>query len=155
MSKEIFKKIERLLNSKKISYKLMKHKSTPTSKIAAKVRGTTEEQGAKAMVLRSKGEFFMFVLSGNKKINLKLAKAIIHKKRISFATPQEVLEVTDCEIGSVPPFGNLFKIPLFVDISLLKNQDIAFNAGLVTRSIIVSTKDYKNLMNSKLERFSE
>ncbi len=153
MSEAVFQKIKSLLDAHKIKYKILEHEPTPTSEIAAKVRGTSEGQGAKAMVLRSKGNFCMFVLPGNEKINFELAKAIIHQKSISFAAPSEVLEVTDCEVGSVPPFGNLFNIPLFVEKSLLKNREIAFNAGLATRSIIINTQDYLRLANAKIENF--
>ena len=144
-----------LLDSKKFEYSVMDHEPTPTSEIAAKVRGGKLEEGAKALVLRGEGKFFMFVLPADRRLNLKSAKAIAGTKRMSLATPQEVLEITGCEIGSVPPFGNLFNIPLFVDVNLLKNEKLDFNTGLLTRSISMNCPDYLEVAHANIQKFVE
>ena len=152
---QIFKEIINLLNKNNISFKLFEHEPTPTSKDAARVRGTKEEQGAKAIILRSKGQFYLCVLPGNKKIDLKKLRLIIKQKSLSLATREEVIKVANCVPGEVPPFGNLFKIKTFVDKSLLKNEEIAFNAGLMTRSIGMKTLDFLKIVNPTVEDFIE
>ncbi len=151
----VFNEIKQILNSKNISYKLLDHEPTPTSKDSARVRGTTEDQGAKAIILRSEGEFILCVLPGNEKIDLKKLRLIINKKSLSLATKEEVIKVTNCVPGEVPPFGNIFKIKTFVDKSLLKNKEIAFNAGLMTKSIIMLTIDFLELVSPVIEDFIE
>ena len=125
----VTKQIKELLESMNFNYKLLEHEPTPTSQIAAKVRGTSESQGAKAIVLRSRGKFLICVLPGNRKIDLAKMRAVIGEKSLSMATPDEVLKATGCVVGGVPPFGNLFSIPVYLDKSMLKNDEIAFNAG--------------------------
>jgi len=151
----VFNKIKELLDKNNISYNLLEHEPTPTSKDAARVRGTKEEQGAKAIILRSKGEFILCVLPGNEKINLKKLRLILNKRSLSLATREEVIKTTDCVPGEVPPFGNIFKIKTFVDKSLLKNKEIAFNAGLMTKSIVMSSSDFIKIVNPIIEEFIE
>lgn len=154
MTEKEFLDIRKLLDNHHISYQLMEHAPTPTSEIAANIRGTKPEEGAKALVLRSEGTFLMCVLPGNKKIDLNKVRIILGKKRISLATPEEVKKVTGCEIGSVHPFGNLCGLSLYVDRSLLKEEYIAFNAGLLTRSIRMKGEDYLKLGGATIEDFS-
>ena len=151
----ILNEIKEFLDKNKIKYEIFKHEPTPTSELASKIRGTPLEQGAKAIVLRSRGKFFMCVLPGNRKINYGKVKKIIGSRKLSLATPEEVKEVTGCEIGGVPPFGNLFNIPLYVDRNLLKNEIIDFNAGLKTVSIEMKAEDYINITNAVVEDFVE
>ncbi|HLD02741.1 MAG TPA: YbaK/EbsC family protein [Candidatus Nanoarchaeia archaeon] len=147
--------IKKLLDSKDIKYKSFEHEPTPTSEIAAKVRGVSLETGAKAMILRSKGNFCMCVLRANNKIDFKKMKSILNTGSVSFATAEEVKKVTDCIPGGVPPFGNLFNIPVYADRNLFKNEIINFNAGLQTFSIQMKTEDWKNVVNPVVEDFAE
>ena len=150
----IFIEIKRILDESKIKYLLLDHEPTPTSKDSARVRGTSEDQGAKALILRSKGNFLLCVLPGNEKIDLKKLKEILRVNSLSLATKEEVFKVTNCIPGEVPPFGNIFKIKTYVDNSLLKNKEIAFNAGLMTKSIIMKTEDFLKITNPIIENFT-
>ena len=152
---QVFNEIKQILDSKKIKYQLFDHEPTPTSKDSARVRGTSEKQGAKSIILRSEGDFILCVLPGNERIDLKKLRLIINKKSLSLAAREEVFKVTSCVPGEVPPFGNIFKIKTFVDKSLLKNKEIAFNAGLMTKSIIMKTEDFLEIVNPIIEEFTE
>ncbi len=151
----IFNKIIELLDSKKIKYELLEHEPTPTSKDSARVRGTREDQGAKAILLRSEGKFILCVLPGNEKIDLNKLRLLISKKSLSLATREEVVKITNCIPGEVPPFGNIFNTKTYVDKTLLRNEKIAFNAGLTTKSIIMLTKDFLNIVNPIIDDFAQ
>ena len=152
--KQDFEKIKKFLDSNKIKYEVLEHESVFTSEDAARVRNAKLEEGAKSMVVRSSGKFYNFVLSASKKLDWNKIKEILNTKSASLASPEEVLSNIHCEIGSVPPFGNLFNIPLYVDKSILKNEEIAFNAGMLTRSIIMKSEDYINCVKPIVEDFS-
>ena len=154
MSEAVFSKIKSFLDSKELKYEIIVHEPVFTSEQAAKVRGTELKSGAKAMVLRSKGKFFMFVLPADKKLDMKKIEKLLNTDRLSLATPDEVLKITDCKIGGVPPFGNLFSIPLYVDKSLLRNEIINFNAGLHTHSVRMNCKNYISAVSPMIEDFS-
>ncbi len=150
----VFEQIQQFLDQRKIHYDVMDHAPTPRSEDAARVRGTKIEEGAKALVFRSKGRFLMCVLSGHTKVDLEKMRMVLGEKSLSLATAEEVKEVTGCVIGSVPPFGNLFQIPLYVDRSLLKNETMSFNAGMLTRSMTMKVEDYMKIVQPIVEDFS-
>lgn len=72
-----------------------------------------------------------------------------------FATRDELLELTGLEPGSIPPFGRpMIDLDLYVDQSIVDNDKIAFNAGSLTDSIIMSTKDYLEIAKPSILNFS-
>lgn len=113
------------------------------------------ESGAKAMVLRSEGRFVMAVLQASKKIDFSKMKKILKSKSVSFATHDEVKQVTGCIPGGVPPFGNLFNIPVYADNGLTEIKTMNFNAGLQTVSIQMNVKDWFNVVNPTISDFSQ
>ena len=139
----VLDELKKFLDSHTLSYKCWVHEPVHTSEEAANIRGVPLATGAKALVLRSEGKFLMVVIAGDKKIDLKKVKKVIDSNRLSLATPEEALQVTHCVIGSIPPFGNLFGIPVYVDKSLLNNPIINFSAGRHDTSIAMSSADYQ------------
>ncbi|MCA9477594.1 MAG: hypothetical protein KC535_00420 [Nanoarchaeota archaeon] len=140
MSKATLEQIKKLFDDENISYKHLTHDTIPRdSKGASLLRGTTHEHGAKAIVLQTKsGAFFQAVVPAHQRISLKKLKKILGEKNVSLAHPQEVLSLSDCVVGSVPPFGSLWNIRVFVDRSLLDIDQVIFSAGTLEDSILVS-----------------
>ncbi len=150
-----FKKIKNLLDNNKIIYEIKEHEPVFTSEQAAKVRGIELKSGAKSMIVKSEGKFYNLIISAAKKIDFNKIKKILNKKSVSLATPEEVLKNTGCEIGSVPPFGNLFNLTIYCDPSLLENEYIDFNAGLHNLSIRMKSKDWVVIVNPIIIDFSK
>ena len=63
--------------------------------------------------------------------------------------------MTGCNIGSVPPFGNLFGLKVYFDKKILENDIVAFNAGSHTRSIKMKAKDLARVVNPVMGEFSK
>ncbi len=152
---EVFDKILDLLEKNKIDYELKEHEPSYTSEESAKNRGEDLKIGAKALILKINEEFIMCVISAVKKINSKKLKLILKNKNLRFANINEVKEITKCVPGSVPPFGDLFNLEILIDKSLLENEFIAFNAGLLTKSIKMKKDDYLKLVDGKICDFVE
>ena len=160
MSRAVFEKIKQLLD--KYKYTIHEHEPVRTSQEAAIVRerltgiptGIHLKQGAKAMIIRSEGKFYQFILSAAKQIDFKKVKKIIGSSRAALATAEEMIKITDCVPGSVPPFGNIFNIPVYVDKSLLENDTIDFNAGEQTISILMKREDWQKIVNPTIAEFS-
>ncbi|MEK6963468.1 MAG: YbaK/EbsC family protein [Nanoarchaeota archaeon] len=147
MSQETLDKIRSLFQQNNVPFKEFHHAPVRTSEEAAKIRGVDVKTGAKAMVLKVDEEFIMCVLSAAKRLDSNKIRNLLGAKKVRFANPEELLEKTGCEPGSVPPFGNLLSLPLYIDKSLLENEEINFNVGLVTDSMAISTKDYIKLVS--------
>jgi Ala-tRNA(Pro) deacylase len=154
------------LRSRGISFDhLGPHEPTPTSEDAAATRqkhgwtNATLASGAKAILLSNAKDaatpFILCVMSASQKLDSKkLKKAVPNAKAAKWATPEEVLDVTGCVSGAVPPFGSLFRVPgdpgkpvpTFMDESLrAQGPIINFNCGLKTRSVQMTVQDFIDL----------
>jgi len=138
------------LNEKSIKYQIIEHEPVYTCEAAAKVRGTSLSQGAKSLLLKADKDFVLIVMSGDKKLDSKKLKIVLKIKNLRFATPEEVIDKMDCEIGACYPFGNLANIRMFVDHSLTLNQQISFNPGVHDRSIIINYRDYQKVVTPEI-----
>lgn len=155
IGKSVFENIKNILDENKIDYKLMKHEPVLTSEDAARVRKSPLKQGAKALIMYADKKPIMIVLPANLKVEFKQFKSIYHVKDLRMATANEVKQVTNVEIGAVPPFGNLFNIPLYVDKKLGENEKIDFNAGEHTKSVEMKYKDFERLTKPIIGNFSK
>ncbi len=151
----VLQQIKDLLNEYKIKFEPTTHAPVKTSEEAAKVRGTELKQGAKALIMYGDDKPMMIVLAADRKIDNAKFKTTYKMKDLRMAKPEEVKEVTNTEIGAVPPFGNLFDIPLYVDKSLGENETIVFNAGTHTDSISMSYKDFEKVSKAIVGEFSK
>jgi len=149
-----FSKLKSFLDENNISYEYKEHEEVRTSEEAAKARGEDIKIGAKAMILKADDRFIMFVLSAAKKIDSRRVKEILGVKSLRFATPEEVIQLTGCVPGGVPPFANIFGLDLIVDKTIPMNEFMAFNAGERTKSLKLKTNDYLALLKPRIEEFS-
>ncbi|QKF64088.1 YbaK/prolyl-tRNA synthetase associated domain-containing protein [Campylobacter corcagiensis] len=159
MSERIFNQICELLTKENAKFKVLKHAPAKTSEEVAKMRGTIIGQGAKALVCIAKGgiekRYVLAILSADLKADL--SKIAVHygAKKVSLVSPSEVLKLTDCEIGSVPPFSFNSSLELIADPKIFdKFDEIAFNAGLLDHSIVLNSKDYLRIVKPNLVDFS-
>lgn len=168
MSQETFLQIKKILDDAKLKYKHLFHEHVHTSTDAAKIRGTNIEDAAKAIILKveyklenknvdiiRKFDFIQAVIPANQRIDLKKLKILLNSKNVALASPDEVLEKTGCTIGSVPPFGKLFNIKMFLDESILKKDLIVFSAGTHNDSIQMSAQDYCNILEPVVAEFKK
>ena len=119
-----------LIKQNCVWHETFEHEAVRTSQEAANVRpGYTLEQGAKALIVRTKtmegSKFFMLVLPAHQRLDTKKAKHFLSTKDLRFATEEEVEQTTDgVQIGGVPPFGNLFNLRVIADPTLFLNEKI-------------------------------
>ncbi|MEE2681841.1 MAG: YbaK/EbsC family protein [Planctomycetota bacterium] len=137
-------RIRRLLDEHHCPHRHLRHEPTPTSEDSARVRGEPLEVGGKALVLKVDASFIVLVLSAARKLDSKRLRTSLGARKVRFATREELLDRTGLVPGSVPPFGEpLFPLALVVDQSVLDNERIAFNAGSLEESIIMSVEDWR------------
>lgn len=160
MSERIFSELCELLKAKGADFRVVEHASAGTSESVAQARGTLLGQGAKALVYAVKGNGVkrnvLAVLPADYKANLQIIAASLGATRSNLASPAEVSELTDCVFGSIPPFSFHEKLTLIADPNLFGRYDeIAFNAGLLDRSIILKTLDYERIAKPEIIKFAE
>lgn len=138
--------IHSLLDDANVPYEKLEHEHVHTSEDAAKVRGTKLEEAAKALILATKsGKIIQCVISGHRRIDLKKLKDIIGERNLSLAHPDKVFEATGCKVGTVPPFGNLFNIPIYADSDIFNREYVVFSAGTHHESVRMKSTDWKTV----------
>lgn len=147
LGQNLYKKLIELLDTNEIIYKKIEHPEVKTSQEAADVRGTKLQQGAKALLELADNKPVLIVMSAANKLDNNKFKKQFGIKDLRMATVAEVEKITTTQVGAVPPFGNLFSTPVYVDVGLLENTDIVFNAGLRTHSVIMKSSDFLKLVN--------
>jgi len=124
-------------------FREIQHEVTKTSEESAAARGEPLKIGGKALLLKVAGEFRIFVLPANLKLDSSTIKEKFETKRTRFASREELTEMTGLVSGAVPPFGRpILPFELYVDRRLTHNDRIAFNAGSLTISFIVGMEDF-------------
>lgn len=152
----VFSAITTLLDEKNISYKHIQHEPTLTSADSARARWEDLKIWGKALLIKVNKAFCLFVMSAEKKLDTKKVRAHLGSKKMRFATPQELADLTWLVPWSVPPFWEpVLPFPLYVDISITQNEKIAFNAGLLTDSLIFDVKEYLIVTQPEIFDFCE
>jgi Ala-tRNA(Pro) deacylase len=155
MPDTLLKQITRLLDHHHCQYQLLHHSPTHTSEQSAQVRHLPLETGAKALLLKVDNDFKLFVLPAHRRLSSSKIKTHFHAKKLRFATPEELIDLTGLVPGAVPPFGQpLLPFNLYTDPAIKKVQPLAFNAGSLTDSIIMNTADYLNLVTAQFFTFT-
>jgi len=152
--KPLSERLEQWLRAEGVAFEILEHAPAFTSEEAARVRGTQLRQGAKALVVRAEDRFVHCVLPADLKADNAALRAILGTRKLRFATREELVRLTGCEPGAVPPFGNLFGLPVFVDEALCDNDRIVFNVGSHARSITMRPADLVRVAEATVCRFA-
>ncbi len=134
--------IEEMLRAKQIAYATLRHKPVTTSAEAAAVRGVPLSSGAKALICKCDKELVLFVVPADRRLASKEVRRQAGDRKLRFASPEEVWELTGLRPGAIPPFGSLFGLSTFCDPALGENERINFNAGDHAVSISMRYADY-------------
>jgi len=147
---EIPKQLIDCLAGNKVSYEVLHHPEAVTAQRIAQAEHVKGRHHAKVVMVKSGDQHFMMVLPADHQIDLeKVEKAI--GKAVSLDNEQEFKTLfSDCAIGAMPPFGNLYGLPTYVEQSLAEQDYIVFEAGTHTDAIKMSYRDYEKIVKPKV-----
>lgn len=146
-----------VLDTAHIPYETFEHAPVRTSEEAAAVRPEFSlVQGTKSLIVRVKERdgtrhFVLVVVPGDCKFDIKKLRQVLGVKDLRFAYEGEVKEVTGgVEPGGVPPFGNIFGVPVIADERVFYNETIICNAGDKRFSIAMQSADYQRIVKPQV-----
>ncbi len=90
--------------------------------------------------------FILTCLPGGKRVDTKSMLGLANSKKMRFATPEEVMELTGLTIGCCCPFGYEAQIPTYIDKDLFKEAHLYFNPGTHTKTIKIKSEDLRKLV---------
>jgi len=148
-------KLKEFLDSKGVKYVLITHSPAVTAQEIAASAHVPGKELAKTVMVKLDGKMAMAVLPASFGVDFGvLAKAAGAKKAV-LATEGEFGDLfPECELGAMPPFGNLYGMPVFVDSDLAEDEAIAFNAGSHKELVQMAYKDFERLVQPKMADFA-
>jgi len=147
-------RLKKYLDGQNVKYDSVAHYETYTAQETAQSAHISGKELAKTVIVKINGKMAMVVLPAPQKIDPALLKAAVGSD-VKLATEKEFTDLfPDCEIGAMPPFGNLYGMEVYVAETLTRDKKIAFNAGSHIELIKLAYKDFARLVKPKIIKMS-
>ena len=149
------KKLKEFLDSEKVKYVTLGHSVAYTAQEIAASAHIPGQELAKTVVVKLDGEMVLAVLPATARVDLELLRKASGAKSAELARENEFAGIfPGCELGAMPPFGNLYGLEVFVAQRLTEDEQIAFNAGTHTELIQLSFADFERLVRPRVLKLS-
>jgi len=148
-------RLTEFLDGHNAAYTVIYHSPTYTAQGVAALAHISGKELAKTVIVKLDGKLTMAVLPAKFYVNLVSLKRAAQAHTASLASEDEFKDrFAECEPGAMPPFGNLYGLPVFADDSLEQDTAIAFNAGTHRELIRMYWADFKKLAEPIMVRFA-
>ncbi len=148
-------KLREFLDLNNIKYMTISHSLAYTAQEIAATSHIPGKELAKTVIVRVDDDFAMAVLPASHQVDLSALKAATEAVEVRLATETEFMDLfPDCELGAMPPFGNLYDMAVYVDESLEKDDVIAFNACSHKQLVQLSYDDFVHLVRPMVLKFA-
>ena len=148
-------KLKEFLDTHHIKYVSITHSKAYTAQGIAAAAHISGKELAKTVMISIDGDMAMAVLPASEQVNLDSLKIALKAKKVDLASERQFRDrFADCELGAMPPFGNLYNMKVIVDETLTHDKEIAFNAGTHLELIKLAYADFANLVEPSVLRFS-
>ncbi|MFC1664245.1 aminoacyl-tRNA deacylase [Pseudomonadota bacterium] len=145
------KKLKEYLDAHKIKYVTISHSPGYTAREVAASALVPRAEFAKTVMVTVDNNMAMVVIPASRRLDLERFALLIQAKKVKLADEQEFQDrFPDCEVGAMPPFGNLYDMEVYVAANLTLDDEIVFNAGSHTQVIQMTYEDYADLVQPKV-----
>jgi Ala-tRNA(Pro) deacylase len=145
------KKLKEFLESQHVPYSSIQHPLAYTAQETAEAAHVPGCELAKTVMVELDGKVAMVVVPATRKIVTQDLREVTGAARVRFASEEQFKSLfPDCEIGAMPPFGNLYGIEVFVAPALAADKEIAFNAGTHLEVVRMAYADFERLVHPKV-----
>ncbi len=144
------------LDENEVDYEVYNHLRVYSTIEEARELGVDADEIAKCLVVTGHGERALIVVPGGHRISNQKIREATGNKHSRLETEDEMVdEFNDWELGAIPPLGDIFDFPVYVDRNLIGHETILFPAGSHTESIKMSVADFINLIRPDVVDLSE
>lgn len=146
----VSKKLLDYLDSNDVRYETLRHSQAFTAQEIAARAHISGWKVAKTVLVRAADKLLMVVLPAPAKVDLESLADALGTPSAKLASEDDFRgRFPDCEVGAMPPFGNLYDMPVCVDESLRQDQNIAFNAGTHRELVRIAYADFDRLVQPR------
>ena len=144
----------KFLDSNEVRYTVINHSPAYTAQEVAESAHVSGNAMAKTVMIMVDGDMAMAVVRASDVVHMERLARAIGAKQVDLSTEKDFKYLfPDCDIGSMPPFGNLYDLPVYVSRRLAEDAQIAFNAGRYTQVIQLPYGDFERLVEPKVLDF--
>ncbi|GCE30144.1 deacylase [Dictyobacter alpinus] len=148
-------KMETYLREHQVPFEEQQHPRTFSAVTIAESEHISSKKVAKTVIMKLDGQLVCFVVPATYSVDLDTVQAITGAKAVRLAHEEEFEQAfPDCEVGTMPPFGNLYNIPVYVDKSLAVEESITFPVGTYTDTMSVKYADFEQLVHPHVTMFA-
>ena len=149
------KKLKEFLDSHQIKYVIIGHSPAYTAQEIAASAHVSGKELAKTVVVKIDDKLAMAVLPASYQVDFDLLQEAAGARQVDLATEEEFRNrFPECELGAMPPFGNLYEMEVYVAEGLAEDEEIAFNAGSHTELLRLAYDDFQRLVEPRVVKFS-
>jgi Ala-tRNA(Pro) deacylase len=139
-------RLEGLFRDNGVPFEVQEHAAAYTAQKVAASEHVPGRMFAKVVMAEGEGDLIMLVLPASSVVDTAKASEAIGGKPVRMASERDFApRFADCEPGAMPPFGNLYDVPVYVDRALGNNERIVFQAGTHTVTMSVPYADFERL----------
>ena len=147
-------RLQAFLDDNHIKYVVISHSRAFTTQEVAATTHIPGKELAKSVIVEIDGEMAMAVLPGSQKVDVDLLRDAVGAQQVSLAKESAFKDrFPECDLGAMPPFGNLYGMPVYVADSLTEDEEIAFNAGSHTELVKMGYRDFERLVQPQIMHF--
>ena len=153
---EVTERLKDYLNKKNVDYTLYYHNPTDEKHELLKSLGLPGKEFVQTIIAQTEDGFVMVVNPFGQEVDLGLFTNSCSKTEVKLAKLDEIKALfPDCELGAIPPLGNLYKVPVYVSPALSNFSDIIFHAGTHTDTIKMNYEDFRKIVKPKINNCSK
>jgi Ala-tRNA(Pro) deacylase len=142
------------LDAKHTPYQVLPHATTYTAMEAAQALHVPGKELAKVVIIKTDDRYCMAVLPAPYRVNMAALADGMGAQQAELATETEIRRLfPDCEVGAMPPFGNLYGLPVCVDRSLTEDIQIVFDGGNHQEAVKMTYHDFEDAVHPKVLNF--
>lgn len=150
----LLQRLQDFLDNNQVKYVTITHSPAFTAQEIAAVAHIPGKELAKTVMVKTDGEMMMIVLPGSMRVDLNRLLDATGAQEVELAYESEFRNLfSGCELGCMPPFGNLFGLRTFVAEELTEDEEIVFNAGSATDLIRLAYRDFERLVQPRVMPF--
>lgn len=148
-------KLREFLDSHNIKYLVISHSLAYTAQGIAALAHVSGKKLAKTVIVKIDGVLAMAVIPASEHVDLDRLKTLTGARNVEIATEREFKDAfPDCETGAMPPFGNLYDMPVYADMSLSQFEEITFSAGTHRELVRMRWDDMVRLVNPTVDKLA-
>ena len=152
----VSERLKSLFEEENVDYELMVHSESYTAQEKAAEMHVPGAQLTKVVMAKADGKLAMLVLSADQSVDLGKAREVLGVKEVTLAKEKDFEDLfPDCDLGAMPPFGNLYGIPVWVEEDLARQESIVFNACTHYEAARIAYSDYERLVKPKVGGFGK